>query len=1037
MGSAAPSNTVPFPVTDARFVHDLSGSPAAHSAPGPITNGSPVHRVDRSPASGYMFQPSGNGTQAAQNGHNRDTSFGRASTSTASPRPDPPPLKRRRTDLSLSAPMTCSSLLQILNQYIDSCGGPQMFEMTIERPRLMLLKEACQKEDEFFVVLHQLFCMWSLHPPDTYASLPVDRETIDNAFAILENLLKKNQFMALAHQQWLARFPVPAGQFSRGHIGGAAVIRHISTFLDALVHGYEQWVTACMQRRFPFLVDELLAHLGCLSPVLQFILFTSCRRRLGIPDDNLGHQMEQAFREDQNGHRSSATGRHALAPVSSQREIEQRNISLINFYKLTIEAVPRRAGQPSYRNPSIPSAAASSSQQMGGANRSPSAQRPQPLQIAVQRSQPASVQLPQQHQGGSSPYSMPHPFSPAPSQPSTAKFNPQTASPVLNRGDSTQITLPNASIPMARQQRHNTVPSPAQLQPRVVGSNVSNQQSQVLPSQYLFHRQQALASGLPPLSPQQFNQHHYERNLQAATVTSPTQGSLPAIRPMPPSAPQASRVVQSTPNIPPQQAPYVWTQGAQSLPIPRGHVANGVQPGPTLAAQPTAQQTPQRDTPRQLPRTATEPLLPPLGTVIGRPDWPYDPTDRKAVLMSLHQAHVRSPKRVMKNGETERFYQAVKSLPVGPVPVVPKKTMYEFRFEVTDEQFALAATKSSAHKGLLPVIEHFNGALRWRIRCCALPSSPKTPTEEQWVTQDMSWPSHIHMTLNGKVLYVRRQPHNGKDLPTEVTDFVVRGTNVLMVVIHGAQGEGHKNHHLAVEVLETLSHSTIVNAIWSKGVLPEQDTLQTIKQRLTSSVDDEVAFDAPDLSIDLADPFSATIFKTPARGAACTHMECFDLENWLNTRPAKPAPGKCTHTKQQGSGPCTCPNSAGYAARGTEPSNPDKWRCPICSGDARPCSLRIDLFLSGVRAQLEQEGKLRAKSMRVKADGSWSVVVDDEGEEDGGGGGGEAGSDGEGPAAAAARWKSRGVAAAAAAAVRASVGLALPVRREVEVIEID
>jgi hypothetical protein len=361
----------------------------------------------------------------------------------------------------------------------------------------------------------------------------------------------------------------------------------------------------------------------------------------------------------------------------------------------------------------------------------------------------------------------------------------------------------------------------------------------------------------------------------------------------------------------------------------------------------------------------------------------------------------------MKNGETERFYQAVKSLPVGPAPVVPKKTMYEFRFEVTEEQFSLAATQSTASNGLLPVVEHFSGSLRWRIRCCAVPGSLKTPNETQWVTLDVSWPSYIHMTLNDKVLHVRRQPHNGKDLSTEITDFIVRGTNVLMIAIHDSHGEIHKNRHLAVEVLETLSHSNIVTAIWAKGPVPEEDTLSTIKKRLTSSVDDEVAFEAPDLSIDLADPFSATIFKTPARGIACTHMECFDLENWLNTRPAKPPPVKCPHRQVA----CTCPTSA-------EPSNPDKWRCPICSKDARPYSLRIDGFLLKVRAQLEAEGKLRAKSMRVKADGSWSVVVEADDE--------DAGSDGE---EGALRRKDT---------VKNRVAQApVTVRKEVEVIEID
>jgi hypothetical protein len=375
-------------------------------------------------------------------------------------------------------------------------------------------------------------------------------------------------------------------------------------------------------------------------------------------------------------------------------------------------------------------------------------------------------------------------------------------------------------------------------------------------------------------------------------------------------------------------------------------------------------------------------------------------------MMSLHQAHVRSPKRIIKGGETERFYQSVKSFAVAPTPVAPKKTMYEFRFDVSEDQFALVAAKLKDPTALLPIVEHFNGALRWRIRCCAVQRSSGPVKEEEWVGLEVDWPTYIHMTLNHNALDVRRQRHNGKDQPTEITDYIVCGTNVLLVAVHGQQGDQTRIRHLAVEMLETLSHSSAVKAVWSQGVTDEEQTLNTIKKRLTSSLDDEVSFEAPDLPIDLADPFSSTIFNIPARGATCTHMECFDLENWLNTRPSK-TPVKCSHRQVE----CDCREPA-------EPSNPDKWRCPICSKDARPYSLRIDEFLLNVRKQLEEEGRLHTKCLRVKADGSWTVVLeaDDDMESD---------------------EEERHRSQSATTAKGKAVQVPAAARREVEVIEID
>jgi hypothetical protein len=223
----------------------------------------------------------------------------------------------------------------------------------------------------------------------------------------------------------------------------------------------------------------------------------------------------------------------------------------------------------------------------------------------------------------------------------------------------------------------------------------------------------------------------------------------------------------------------------------------------------------------------------------------------------------------------------------------------------------------------------------------------------------------MYITCNGEALDIRRYQHNGKDLPIELTDYIVRGSNSIRISLPEQVRESSGDRFLAVEMLETLSHSEVIKLVWQNGTIPAEQTLQTIRQRLAGSFDDDgVVFNEPSLAIDLADPFSAILFEIPARGAACTHMECFDLETWLNTRPAKPTQ-KCRH----GDFPCNCPIAP-------EPSNPDKWRCPICFKDARPYSLRIDSFLLEVRKRLAKEDKLQTKSMRVKQDGTWTAVVE-------------------------------------------------------------
>jgi hypothetical protein len=128
-----------------------------------------------------------------------------------------------------------------------------------------------------------------------------------------------------------------------------------------------------------------------------------------------------------------------------------------------------------------------------------------------------------------------------------------------------------------------------------------------------------------------------------------------------------------------------------------------------------------------------------------------------------------------------------------------------------------------------------------------------------------------------------------------------------------------------------------------------------------------------DLSIDITDPFSAITFTTPVRGATCTHLECFDLDNWLDTRPSKGMQPCYDHPPA----PCKCKLVP-------EPSDTDKWKCPICGKDTRPSSLKIDGFLLKVRQQLESEDKLHVKSVLVALDGTWQAVFGDDGSDGGG-----------------------------------------------------
>lgn len=319
----------------------------------------------------------------------------------------------------------------------------------------------------------------------------------------------------------------------------------------------------------------------------------------------------------------------------------------------------------------------------------------------------------------------------------------------------------------------------------------------------------------------------------------------------------------------------------------------------------------------------------------------------------------------------ERHYQYVQYLALGPSAIPPQGPLYNFNFSVPQEVCALLSRTEYPADGL-PVHKFLDKSKRIRLRCVFRPKTAPRFVEDDWVVADTQWPEHIFIQLNQCTLTIRRKQQHAKDQPIEIGHYIKAGANALNLWSSDSQGKASKNTvpFIAVEVIETLSHSSILRLpnLAANAVIPAADTVAIIQRRLAGTFgnddnDDEIAMVVSDLTVNLADPFSFSIFKVPVRGKDCTHLECFDLETWLNTRPAKKSCG--CGSQLSNCGVCS-----------KEPSFVDKWKCPLCSGDARPPSLRIDGFLQQVRETLATQNKLRTKEIMVSADGSWRPKTD-------------------------------------------------------------
>jgi zinc finger MIZ domain-containing protein len=827
------------------------------------------------------------------------------------------------------------SRLPDIQHHIQRAGGRAALSPEVEIPRFSLLEEACERNDAFFLALHQLYCAWSLDRRRIYAVFNNYGSTmIDSAFGVIELLLKRNTAVSHSNLVFFSQFP-GLNQEAKPLID---TIGYFLARMAANWHGLQQQVQS---RGYPFLVDELVLHLGCHSVTLQTIIFTASRRMLGIVDGVLGQSVELAFRNDQDSHRSGDS--FVGTPFADQAQLEQNNKMIVQLYQSMVAlARARGSGQPAVSSPSTlqdPTMPAQSSPPL-----------PQPMQFAAPHHPAYPGQVPMRQMSDIANYPVFPSYAPAglpglhiaqPQLPAVPISQAAVRSPQIAQTGFTGVG--DREIALMNQQRRisSLTASPGLVQ----GTQYSH-----LPPGAQFIQQQVAHPGMRPVP------------LASPTTTS---AGIPPRQPT------------TTHQNPSYAAANIMINGALPARNPNGVLFSSRATHGTAAAS----------------RRPPGPLLPHKGYTMPRSEWPYDMADKKSIVVSLHQAHLRSPRRVVRetsapsetNQPKERYYQSTKRLALGPVPIPSNRVGYRLHFEVSEEDLSMLSQTEVVGRELLPICEHFEGSLRYRLRSCRRPAASRAESmsETEWVTADTSWPANIFVQVNGEALTMRRHQHNGKDQAAELNHLVKEGTNTVEVSV--IEGRADKNesgplHFLSVEVIQTQSRGTIVTSVWDRFVAAEI-TLAEIQKRLTNSAgddDDGVILQQEDLSIDLADPFSATLFTTPVRGRGCLHMECFDLENWLETRPAK-APPKCLHKM-----PCDCRNWK-------EPSNADRWRCPIsaCNGDARPGSLVVDGFLLSVREILGEKKLQGVKRVLVSAAGKWTPVIDEDDDGDG--------SDGEGP----------------------------------------
>ncbi|GJC85215.1 hypothetical protein ColLi_08053 [Colletotrichum liriopes] len=195
-----------------------------------------------------------------------------------------------------------------LDSFVRFCGGVNKIpDDGTSRPRILLLKDAIETGDYFYIVLHQILCVWSIDREAAHRLLGLASDVAESALSIIQNTLRKNENMTQRLVHFFATFPNTRSSGLWETEGFRKHASDVSVFLNNL---HEQWNRIHMPamrsrsgRGYPILADELRYQLKLRSPLLESIFFTVTRRHIGVPDGRIADQMMALFRQDaQNDH---------------------------------------------------------------------------------------------------------------------------------------------------------------------------------------------------------------------------------------------------------------------------------------------------------------------------------------------------------------------------------------------------------------------------------------------------------------------------------------------------------------------------------------------------------------------------------------------------------------------------------------------------------------------------------------------------------------------------------------------------------------
>uniref|UniRef100_A0A7N5ZSP0 SP-RING-type domain-containing protein n=1 Tax=Anabas testudineus TaxID=64144 RepID=A0A7N5ZSP0_ANATE len=179
-----------------------------------------------------------------------------------------------------------------------------------------------------------------------------------------------------------------------------------------------------------------------------------------------------------------------------------------------------------------------------------------------------------------------------------------------------------------------------------------------------------------------------------------------------------------------------------------------------------------------------------------------------------------------------------------------------------------------------------------------------------------NWPASVQVSVNANPLTIERGNNKTSHKPLYLKHVCQPGRNTIQITVTACCC----SHLFVLQLVHRPSVRSVLQGLMKKRLLPAEHCVTKIKRNFSSGsipgtpgLNGEDGVEQTAIRVSLKCPITFRRIQLPARGHDCRHIQCFDLESYLQLN----------------------------CERGT-------WRCPVCNKTALLEGLEVDQYMLGI-----------------------------------------------------------------------------------------